>query len=76
MLENLGNELLPYAGIGAGSAIPFLVYRVMYLEKQVKNQEKAIKNLKKETSIYYFYLTKKDTNFSNFIQKHEKHFER
>lgn len=71
-MEELFNNVLPYAGIGAGGVLPFLVWRVTQLEDRVLALEKEKEIQEKRLNIYYLYFSKKDTNFAYFIEKHEK----
>lgn len=64
-------DLLPYVGTGAGAAIPLLFWRITTLNNEVDECHKKIKKLDRTINLFYFYLSKRDTNFSAFLAKHQ-----
>lgn len=72
MLDNLVGDALPFAGLGIGGAIPYLIIKMSSLESNVKTLQETVKKQQKTFGVYYFYLSRKDTNFGNFMEKHER----
>lgn len=74
-MDNFFSDFLPYAGAGIGSLLPILALRVKVLEDKINEQEKICVGLKKQLNLYYFYLSKRDTNFSTFLSKYKDTYE-
>lgn len=69
------SHILPYVGAGGGGvSISFLIYRIKALESKIKVNEREIKKQRKRTDLIYLYLTRKDTNFGDFLRKHNDNF--
>ena len=68
-------DLLPYLGAGSSATIPILFWRITYLESLVKAYKKELVKERKRANLVYFYLSKKDTNFANFLHKHNSNFD-
>lgn len=72
-MEDLISQLLPYGGAATGgSAVLFIAWRLKNSEEEVERLRADVKRLNRSLNLYYFYLSKKDTNFANFLEKHEK----